>query len=563
MIRLFGVTDRSFQSNGDRIIEPLEAIVHKEDNGPFYLSLTCDLSYVDDLTEGRIVICPTPQGDQPFRVHNVTQTRKKVTAQCRHVFYDTENYLIADSYVVDRDANDALYHLNAATEPTSPFTTISDISTQNSFRCVRKSLYEAIQEVLERWGGHLVRDGWNIGVRENIGRDNGVTVEYAKNLREITVAYDWSEVVTKIMPEGFDGLMLPEVYIDSDIQYAVPYTKCIQFDQNVDREAYLDENGTLDEEAYTQAMIADLRTQATAYLEEHSVPQVNYSLEANLERITDIGDTVQVNDRRLGLSLLTNVIEYEYNPILDKYTQVQFGNFQRTLNGLVSNMASRAEALVERSAESMRITLGEELTTATEKIWNAMGSSYVIYDTNRILVVDRLPKESANYAIMISSGGIGFSQNGIQGPFTSAWTIDGTLNMQAINVINLTADLIRGGTLTLGGTGKGDGVLELYDQQNTLIGLMDTNGLKMFGPDKSYVLMNAKVGFAGYDGVTKDPTTGEDAPIYWVSQDEFHMKKGVITEEITLCSKLRFIPIEIYEGDTLVNDGIGLVSVVG
>lgn len=556
MIRLFGITDRSFTSNGDLILRPLEANVHKEDNGAFTLALTMDLSYVDDLTEGRIVVCPTPQGEQPFRVHNVTQSRKKITAQCRHVFYDSENYLIADSYVVDRDANDALYHLNAATDPVSPFTTISDISVQNSFRCVRKSLYEAVMEVVERWGGHLVRDGWTIGLRDTIGTDNQVTVQYAKNLKDITVSYDWSDVVTKLMPVGFDGLLLPEVYLESSTQYDIPYTKCVQFDQDVDREAYLDEDGNLDEEAYTQAMIEDLRDQATAYLEEHSVPSVNYTLDANLEKITDIGDTVQVNDRRLGISLLTNVISYDYDPILDKYTRLEFGNFQKTLNGFAHTMAARTETMIEKSTEAVKVTLGEELTAATEKIWTAMGSSYVIYDTDRILVVDKLPKETAQYAIMISSGGIGFSQNGITGPFTSAWTIDGTLNMQAINVINLTADLIRGGTLVLGGTDKGDGVLELYSQDNMLIGLMDKEGLKMFGPDGSYVLMNQTVGFAGFD------STGNK--VYWVSEDEFHMKKGVITEEITLCNKMRFIPIELRDSnDELVSDGIGLVSVVG
>jgi len=43
------------------------------------------------------------------------------------------------------------------------------------------------------------------------------------------------------------------------------------------------------------------------------------------------------------------------------------------------------------------------------------------------------------------------------------------------------------------------------------------------------------------------------------------MKKSVIEEEITLCNKLRFIPITIYDtdGTTILNDGIGLVSVAG
>lgn len=550
MIRLFGITDTTFASNGDMIIEPLEAIVHKEDNGSFYLSLVCGLEYVDELTEGRIVVCPTPQGDQPFRIHNVTATRKKVTCQCRHVFYDSENFLIADSYVVDRDANDALDHLNDATEPTSPFTTVSNVGVQNSYRCVRKSLYEAVEEVIARWGGHLTRDGWEIGLYESIGADNGVTVEYAKNLRDITVSYDWSDVVTKLMPEGFDGLMLPEVYLVSETQYDVPYTKCVVFDQNVDREAYLDEDGVLDEDAYHEALVEDLRQQATLYLAENCVPRVNYTLAADLDRITDIGDTVQVNDQRLGVSLLTNVISYDYNPILGKYIQVEFGNFRHTIVGLFDTISHTTETIVERTTEEAKVVLGEELNAATARIWNAMSNSYVFYDGNQILVVDSLPKESATYAIRINSGGIGFSSTGINGTFNSAWTIDGTMDMQNINVVNMTANLIKGGTLKLGNQDWGDGVLELYNQNGDLIGQMDKTGFRMFGPDGSYVLMNATVGFAGFDR--------NNNKIYWVDGDSFHMKKSEVEEEITFCGKMRIIPITVG-----INDGIGWVSVNG
>ena len=84
---------------------------------------------------------------------------------------------------------------------------------------------------------------------------------------------------------------------------------------------------------------------------------------------------------------------------------------------------------------------------------------------------------------------------------------------------------------------------------------MDKNGLKMFGQDGGYVVMNEEVGFAGYDR--------NDNKIYWVDEDEFHMKKSVVEEEITLCNKLRFIPITIENNGTIVNDGIGLVSVGG
>ena len=139
MIRLFGQTDRLFSSNGDVVLKPTRAIVHKEDNGSFYLDLECPLEYVSELTEGRIVIANTPQGDQAFRITNPQKTKHKISTQARHVFYDSLNYLIQDSYVVDGDCNYALEHLNSATEPASPFTTISDITSVSSYRFSRSA----------------------------------------------------------------------------------------------------------------------------------------------------------------------------------------------------------------------------------------------------------------------------------------------------------------------------------------------------------------------------------------------------------------------------------------
>jgi hypothetical protein len=251
---------------------------------------------------------------------------------------------------------------------------------------------------------------------------------------------------------------------------------------------------------------------------------------------------------------MTNVIAYEYDCILGKYTEVEFGNFKQTLSGLVGNIQTTTEKLVEEKTDAVRIVLDENLKTATDRIWSVLGDSYVIDEGDKILIVDSLPKETAQYVIMLNSAGIGFSNTGIEGTFNSAWTIDGTLDMQQINVINLTANLIKGGTLKLGSNLNEDGILEVYDSQNNLIGVLDKDGLRMYGIDGSYVLMNSDVGFAGFDR--------NGTKIYWVSQDEFHMRKSVVEEEITLCNKMRFIPITIYDDNqNIVNDGIGLVSV--
>lgn len=553
MIKVFGQADTSFSSNGDIVIQPFKAQVHKIDNGDFYLDLECSLDYLSFIIPNNIIVAPTPQGEQAFRIFSVTTTRRKITAKCLHLYYDSNNYLIADSYVVNKNCNDALDHLNMATDNTSPFTTLSDVTIINSFRCVRQSLNQAIQTVLERWGGHLVRDNWNISIMNNIGMDNGVTIQYKKNLKEISVDYDWNDVVTKLMPVGKDGLLLEDLYVSSDTQYEIPFTKTLTFNQSISEDDFKDDEGNVNEEAYHEALLDDLRVQAQAYVDANCIPKVNYTLKANMEKITDIGDTVEVIDERLGINLITHVLSFVYDCILDKYIEIEFGNAQPQLSNLMSSIQSNMSTAIEENNQTITVTLSAELQEAEDKIWGALGNSYCIYEGDQILVVDSLPKETARNVIRINSAGIAFSQTGINGSFTTAWTIDGTFNAQAINVINFTADLIKGGTLKLGSNLNSNGQLEVYDEANNLIAELNKNGLKMYGVDGSYIIMNTEVGFAGYDRLNNK--------IYWVDKDEFHMKKSVIEEEITLCAKMRFIPIEVSDGNTLINDGIGLVSV--
>ena len=550
MLKIFSIDDEEFTSNGDIVLNAVRAKVHKEDNGAFYLDIEAGLEYINYLVQGNIIVAPTPQGEQAFRIGNVEQTKSKIRLKAYHLFYDSQNYLIQDSRVVEKDCNYALDYFNSNTDNLSPFNTLSNVQSINTLYCIRKSLYEAINEVLERWGGHLVRDNWNISIMSEIGQDNGVTIRYGKNLQDINCTYNWEDVVTKLLPVGKDGLMLPEVYLYSQTQYQIPYTKTISFNQDINEEDYPDE------ETYQNALIDDLRTQGQAYVNENCIPKVNYTLSANLEKVSDVGDTIQVIDERLNINITTNIISYDYDCILGKYTQLEFGNFKQKLDNLISNIASQTNEAIEQNNQVLQVTLGTELKEAQDKIWNALGSSYVIYEGDKILVVDSLPKETARNVIMINNGGIAFGQNGINGAFSSAWTIDNVLNMEQINVINLTANLIKGGTLKLGSNLNEYGQLEVYDEANILLAEMNKNGLKMYGADGSYIVINNEVGFAGYDKL--------DNKIYWVDKDEFHQKKSVVEEEITLCNKLRSIPITIKDGQgNIINDGIGLVSVAG
>ena len=552
MVKVFGANDKQYSTNGDVVLQPTKARVHNKDNGDFYLELVCGIEYNDYLASNNILVASTPQGEQAFRITDVQKQKNRITVKAWHVFYDTKNYVIEDSYAVDKTCNEALDYFNSATDEESPFTTLSDITNINTYRCVRKSLNECIMTILERWGGHLKRDNWNISILNNIGVDNGINIQYKKNLQELTARYDWSNVVTKLLPVGADGLLLEDTYVYAPITYNIPYTKVMSFDQSHISEDAFTTDGVLDEDAYKNALLADLQQQATEYVNTYCYPLINYTLKAQPEKVTDIGDTINVIDERIGVNVTTEVISYEYDAIAEKYVSLEFGNFSNTLGDLINTITNSTSTNIDNAVITISSSLAEALSEAQDKIWNALGSSYCIYEGDKILIVDELPKEDATNVIMINSAGIGFSNTGIHGNFTTAWSIDGTFNAQATNVINLTADLIKGGTLKLGSVTNQSGKVEVYDEANTLICTIDKNGLIMYASNGGYIVLNQDVGLVAYDGVGN--------PIYWVADNELHISKAVVEEEITLCGKLRFIPMQVTENGSVIADGIGLVA---
>ena len=555
MLKLFETTDTNYSTNGDKILIPTYQHIIKQDNGEFYLDIELPLLYIDDIQSNRILVSNTPTGEQAFRITDIEKRKTKIKVKAYHISYDSQNYIIQDSYVVGKDGNGAINHLNDATDIPSPFTVSSDILATNSYRCVRKSLYEAWNDMLEKWGGHLVRNNYNVAINDSIGQDNGVVVRYAKNLKDISATYDWNDVATKLLPVGKDGILLPEIYVYGLEQYDIPYTKVIHFEQDdIVQENFVDENDDPDEEAYHIALIDNLRQQAEQYLQDNYLPKVNYTLDANLEKITDVGDTIEVIDERLGINIMTNLISYDYDCILDKYVQLEFGNFKNNLGNLIQNIQTSTETIVSEASSETRVYLESELQEATDRIWGTLGNSYVIYEGDKILIVDRLPKETATNVIMINSGGIGFSNTGISGTFNSAWTIDNKLDMSQINVLNLTASMINGGTLRLGNALNQNGILEVYDEANTLIAELNKDGLKMYATDGGYILINTTVGFSGYDK--------NGNRIYWADGDTFHMKKAVVEEAITIVNKVSFLPVQITSGGTIVNDGVAIIGTI-
>lgn len=542
MISVYESNKKIFNHNGLKVLHPRKCDVFKEDNGDYYIELEDTIDNIDYYQTNMIIKCPTPfpEGKQLFRIINPEIKNNYIYIKARHVYFDTSNYIILDNYIVDKNCNYALEHLNSNTDKLSPFTTSSNINTLSTYRCVRKSLEEAINTVIERWGGHLVRNNFNISILDEIGIDRGVQIKYSKNLKELKVNENWDDVVTKLLPVGKDGLLLPEKYITLEEQlYDIPFTKVISFEQELERDDYSSDDD------YTNALIVDLRNKANIYLENNKLPKVNYSLSANLNYITDVGDAVYLEHPKIKLALKTNVISVKYDVISQRFKSIEFGNFKNSLKSLIQNVNKVASDTAKEESEKVKTILQDNLNQSTDLLWSVLNKGYVIKEENRILIVDKLPLNEAQNCLLFNYLGIGFSNTGVNGTFTSAWRIDGTLDMQNINVINLTADLIKGGVLRLGGINNSNGLLELYDENSKKLASIDKNGL-IFGNEDSKIK-----GTYSINGIKVEDQTGNSArEILFVGYDDELNESVVRTDNLFVKKYLQVGDYTRYENYT-------------
>ena len=99
--------------------------------------------------------------------------------------------------------------------------------------------------------------------------------------------------------------------------------------------------------------------------------------------------------------------------------------------------------------------------------------------------------------------------------------------MQNINVINLTADLIKGGVLRLGGINNNNGLLELYNENSEKLASIDKNGL-IFGNENSKIK-----GTYSINGIKVEDQTGNSSrEILFVGYDEELNESVVRTDNL-------------------------------
>ena len=382
MIAYFLKNETNFTHNGLGILDNdiISPVVTEEINGIFKLEFDypTHATHGNDLIPERIIRCPVPNmPDQLFRIAEREAAIGGIFhVVAYHVFYDLVQNIIEDTFIVNRNGAQAMSQILGATQYTHGFSSSSNIGTYNNARMVRLNVAGAILDgstansFISRWGGEIIRDNFFISMQSVRGSDNGVSIRDKKNLTGYRSNVDFGTVVTRIMPQGFDGLFLPEKYIDSPLigNYQTPRIRILKYDKVKAAVGQYAE----DEDAVplSEALLA-LRTLAA---KEYSVnridlPDASYKVEfAPLERTEEyknfttletinIGDTVKVVHEEDDLDITARMISYTYDPLVKAYIAVNLGNAEPKFTSTVSEMRSMAVDAVMSAAENGLIVL--------------------------------------------------------------------------------------------------------------------------------------------------------------------------------------------------------------
>lgn len=555
---LYESNEMNFETNGlGRLSDVTECEVTEERNGVYECVFTIPTTgrHFNDIKPGRIIgVTHDETGDvQPFIIGKRKGTiNGMATFEAYHLSYKLSK-IIAMPYKASGIV-EALADIVPNSANPNPFVFWTDKVASAEFindipKSVRSMLGGERGSILEVYGkGEYEFDKWKVNLHLNRGHDSGVTIRYGKNLSDISQELDTTGMYNAVSPywKGEDSVMtLPEGLV---VLEGVTDVRAVALD--------------LSDAFEEQPSEDELRSMARTRLENASGINVSENIKADfvqlwqteeynryapLQRV-HLCDTVTVIYEPLGINVKKKVIKTRWDALRDRYSEIELGDSKTTLTDIITDIT--AQITGELPTTSM---MAQAISNATNRITGNKGGYVVLHNNADGVPYEFLVMDSPNINTAVNvwrwnMGGLGFSSTGYNGNYSSlALTMDGQINADLITVGTMTANRIKGGVLQLGGKDNGNGVMELRTEDGTLVGRMDNQGLKTYGAS-GYLSMNYEEGFAGFD------LSGNK--LYWVAYDQFHMKKAVVEDEITLCGDIRFIEISNEE-----NTGVGVVAV--
>ncbi|MGM0290216.1 phage tail tip lysozyme [Enterococcus sp. AZ029] len=411
----------------------------------FYGNYARDGQYRSYLKKGNFLKAQVEDGSyQYFEIYNIKKNLQSVSVTARHIGFMANKNFIIDSFTANGNGTQIMNNLKAALTFKQRFNYLSNVGTTHQFTAKQVGPIDAIigsnngnQNLTGVTGGELEMDNFNLKLVKQIGADNGFRIDFGVNLEAIDEDYDDESIINSLFLIG----SVPDNDYDQDKEPITYGFLEIAGVNDSNRRIGKRENSeckTTDElKKWGQSLFDKDRIHEPKVTHTISMVALEHTLEYEdiYEELSSLhfGDVAHVRAKEVDIEVTERMVEYTWFPTLGKFKDIVLGNDLSLYTSTANNQTQELKRKIDNRTE----TLVQNVLNATAWITGNSGghvvfrpekapSEILIMDTNKVSTAKRVWRWNLN--------GLGYSDNGVNGPFGIAMTSKGEIVANFIKV---------------------------------------------------------------------------------------------------------------------------------
>ena len=485
---LYLSNEDNFNSLGEGILkDTLSCIVTNERNGQYDLELEylANSRLSSKLVKGNIIKADAGKRNkgQLFRIYSVNKSlENKIKVYANHISCDLDSNVVVKIDIANSSCINALNTIKSKAVLPINFNFYTDITHTANFSIEGVSCLKCLGgtegSIIDTYGNgaNIVRDNFNISIMQNVGFDNNILISYRKNLLsldhndegfEITGIYPFSkneEGIDENTSTISDFIELPEKVIFRDDYKDFKLQNIIPVDLSGNDITTVEELRNK-AKSKLKTLTTDTLSVKIDFLDKTSLD--DFEGTSQLQEL-DLYDYVIVRHMNLDLNYKSKINKVKFNVLTEKYEEITIGQNRTNLSDTVTS----TNDLIKQEVDKTNNFWKQCIEHATSQITGNSGGYVRMWPPNKpseIFIMDQDNINQAKNVLRMNRQGIGFSKNGINGPFETAWTSDGTFYANWITAGILSAVMIQNldGSLQID-LGSTQGIMTRQDGKNAI-----------------------------------------------------------------------------------------------
>lgn len=452
-IYIYDIDETDFTHNGFPLIDFWEEPeINRKINGRYaFTGEYLKQGQLADLIKHNAVIrAKVPDGSwQKFRISSIEDDQETITFTARFKGLDANRNFI-DKLVTTGTVSNIMAMIQTSLEFDQPYIYRSNMTTSHQFTVKQNHPIDALigsnsggQNLASVCSGELDMYDNTFYMKDKIGSDNGFRVDFGINLEYIKETIEESDPPNTLylvgaVPEGdYDAEREPITlkYLEAPGIKITEENRVIGKYENQDCKTIADLQRWGNEILIKKEQVHLPKT-------SHEISVVDLANTIEYEEISDLvklqlGDTIYGTLQSEEKEVIERVVEYTWYPRLNDYKKLGTGSS-------VSFYTEKSEGKINtviNKIEQKGNFLQENILNATQLITGNETGNIMQWPKNRpreLRIMDTENAETAKEVWRWNLGGLGFSSNGINGPFDIAITQDGSIvaNFIKVGIIN-------------------------------------------------------------------------------------------------------------------------------